>query len=89
MCAAARAIHYLHQGCTGFVAYIMDTREEGKVTVDDVPVVWEYPDVFSEDLHGVPPKRQVKFRIGLVLGATSIAKAPYRLAPPKMHDLST
>ena len=61
---------------------MIDAREKGKVTVDDVPVVREYPDVFPEDLPGIPPERQVEFRIDLVLGAAPIAKAPYRLAPP-------
>ena len=67
----------------------MDAREKGKATVDDVPVVREYPDVFPEDLPGIPPERQVEFRIDLIPGAAPIAKAPYRLAPPEMQELST
>ena len=50
----------------------------------DVPVVREFADVFPEELSGIPLKRQVEFRINLVPGAASIAKAPYRLAPPEM-----
>ena len=67
----------------------MDTQEQGKATVSDVPVVREYPDVFPEDFPGVPMERQVEFRIDLVLGAASITKAPYRLAPPEMQELCT
>lgn len=48
----------------------------------EVPVVRDFVDILSEVLHGVPPKRQVKFRINLVLGAALIAKALYGLAPP-------
>ncbi|GJZ65806.1 reverse transcriptase domain-containing protein, partial [Tanacetum coccineum] len=44
--------------------------------------------VFPEDLSGLPPQRQVEFRIDLVPGATPIAKSPYRLAPLKMQELS-
>ncbi|CAH1425483.1 unnamed protein product [Lactuca virosa] len=67
----------------------MDTRDKGKATVDDVLVVREYPDVFPEDLPGIPSERQVEFRIDLVPGAALIAKAPYRLAPPEIQELST
>ena len=67
----------------------MDTREAGKATVGDVPVVREFTDVFPEELPGIPPERQVEFRIDLVPGAAPIATAPYRLAPPEMQELST
>ena len=67
----------------------MDTREKSKVSVDDVSNMREYPDVFPEDFPIVPSERQVEFRIDFVLGATLIAKAPYQLAPPEMHELST
>ncbi|GJS36253.1 hypothetical protein Tco_0534635 [Tanacetum coccineum] len=44
--------------------------------------------VFPEDLLGIPPTRQVEFRIDLVLGATPVARAPYRLAPSEMKELA-
>ena len=67
----------------------MDARDKGKATVDDVSVVWEYPYVLPEEFSGVPLERQVQFRIDSVPGAAPIAEAPYRLAPPKMKELST
>ncbi|GJY79042.1 hypothetical protein Tco_0484843 [Tanacetum coccineum] len=48
----------------------------------------DFVDVFPEDLSGLPPQRQVEFRIDLVHGATSVAKSPYRLAPLEMQELS-
>ena len=45
-CSTARARRYFQQGCAGYVAYVLDAREKGKTTVDDVPVVRDYPDVF-------------------------------------------
>ena len=61
------------------------TRKSGdQVSVSEVPFVREFADVFPEELPGVPPERQVEFRIDLVPGAALIAKALYRLAPPKM-----
>ncbi|GKA69644.1 putative reverse transcriptase domain-containing protein [Tanacetum coccineum] len=45
--------------------------------------------VFPEDLPGLPPIRQVEFQIDLVPGVAPVARAPYRLAPSKMEELST
>ncbi|GJY64718.1 putative reverse transcriptase domain-containing protein [Tanacetum coccineum] len=45
-------------------------------------------EVFSEDLSGLPPQRQVEFHIDLVPGATPVAKSSYRLAPSEMQELS-
>ncbi|GJU58379.1 putative reverse transcriptase domain-containing protein [Tanacetum coccineum] len=56
--------------------------------ISDIPVVRDFTDVFSEDLLGLPPQRQVEFCIDLVPGATSVANSPYRLAPSKMQELS-
>ncbi|GKG32264.1 hypothetical protein Tco_0427214, partial [Tanacetum coccineum] len=44
---------------------------------------------FLEDLPGLPPIRQVEFQIDLVPGDAPVARAPYRLAPSKMAELST
>ncbi|GJY02426.1 putative reverse transcriptase domain-containing protein [Tanacetum coccineum] len=44
--------------------------------------------VFPEDLPGLPPPRQVEFRIDLVLGVAPVTRAPYRLAPSEMRELS-
>ncbi|GJY26746.1 putative reverse transcriptase domain-containing protein [Tanacetum coccineum] len=46
------------------------------------------PEVFPEDLPGLPPTRQVEFQIDLVPGAAPVARAPYRLAPSEMKELS-
>ncbi|GKB28609.1 putative reverse transcriptase domain-containing protein [Tanacetum coccineum] len=60
-----------------------------KKRLEDVPIVREFPEVFLEDLPGLPPARQVEFQIDLVLGAAPVAPAPYQLAPAKMQELST
>nr|XP_043639277.1 uncharacterized protein LOC122610347 [Erigeron canadensis] len=44
--------------------------------------------VFPDDLPGIPLVRQVEFNIDLVPGVAPVAKAPYRLAPPEMQELS-
>ncbi|GKB97960.1 putative reverse transcriptase domain-containing protein, partial [Tanacetum coccineum] len=53
-----------------------------------VPVIYDFPEVFPEELPGLPPPRQVEFRIDLVPGAAPVARAPYRLAPSEMKELS-
>ncbi|GJQ90879.1 putative reverse transcriptase domain-containing protein [Tanacetum coccineum] len=56
--------------------------------ISDIPVVRGFTDVFPKDLSGLPPQRQVEFRIDLVPGAMSIAKSPYCLPPSEMQELS-
>ncbi|GJY58119.1 putative reverse transcriptase domain-containing protein [Tanacetum coccineum] len=56
--------------------------------LQDVPVIRNFPEVFPDDLPGLPPPRQVEFRNELVPGAAPVARAPYRLAPFKMKELS-
>ncbi|GJT01060.1 hypothetical protein Tco_0822229 [Tanacetum coccineum] len=56
--------------------------------ITDVPIVRDFPDVFPEDLPGIPLARQVEFQIDLVPGAVPVVRAPYRLAPSEMKELS-
>jgi hypothetical protein len=49
-------------------------------SIEDVQVVREYPDVFPEELPGMPPDRDIEFVIDLVPGTSPIAKRPYRMA---------
>ncbi|GKB84262.1 putative reverse transcriptase domain-containing protein [Tanacetum coccineum] len=44
--------------------------------------------LFPEDLSGLPPTRQVEFHIDLIPGVAPVARAPYRLAPSEMKELS-
>ncbi|GKE82137.1 putative reverse transcriptase domain-containing protein, partial [Tanacetum coccineum] len=53
----------------------------------DVPIVRDFPEVFPEDLPGLPPVRPMEFQIDLIPGAAPVARAPYRLAPSKMKEL--
>ncbi|GKB01213.1 putative reverse transcriptase domain-containing protein [Tanacetum coccineum] len=62
------------------------------IPIDDetliIRVVKEFPEVFPEDLPGLPLVRQVAFQIDLIPGAALVARAPYRLAPSEMQELS-
>ncbi|GJY79221.1 putative reverse transcriptase domain-containing protein [Tanacetum coccineum] len=61
---------------------------ETLIIQEDIPVVREFPEVFPEDLPGLPPVRQVEFQIDLIPGAAPVARAPYKLAPSEMQELS-
>nr|GEW71329.1 putative reverse transcriptase domain-containing protein [Tanacetum cinerariifolium] len=65
----------------------MEQKSEDK-RLEDIPVVREFPDVFPEDLPGLPPIHQVEFQIDLIPGAEPVARSPYRLAPSEMQELS-
>jgi hypothetical protein len=65
----------------------VEKKPEGK-KISDILVVKDFPDVFPEDVSGLPLVRQVEFRIDLMLGVAPVAKAPYRLAPVEMQELS-
>ncbi|GJV63778.1 putative reverse transcriptase domain-containing protein [Tanacetum coccineum] len=65
-----------------------DRRQLGEERLEDMVIVQDFPEVFLEDLPGLPPARQVEFQIDLVPGAVHITRAPYRLAPSEMQELS-
>ncbi|GKB64804.1 reverse transcriptase domain-containing protein [Tanacetum coccineum] len=70
------------------VVTVTEKKKSDEKRLEDIFVVREFPEVFPEDLHGLPPIRQVEFQIDLILGATPAACAPYRLAPSEMQELS-
>jgi hypothetical protein len=53
----------------------------------EVPVVNEFPDVFSEELPGMPPDWDIEFVIELKPGTSPIYKTPYRMATPELAEL--
>nr|GEY57055.1 putative reverse transcriptase domain-containing protein [Tanacetum cinerariifolium] len=74
-----------------FMAQISTKKEEDKSKgkqLKGVPIVRDFPKVFLKDLPGLPPARPVEFQIDLIPGAAPVARAPYRLAPSEMKELS-
>jgi len=57
--------------------------------VENIPVVWDFPDVFPEDLPGLPPDRDVQFSIELKPGTAPISGRAYRMAPKELAELKT
>ncbi|GJR02807.1 hypothetical protein Tco_0525791 [Tanacetum coccineum] len=90
--SCTRTQKYIQKGCQVYLAQVTSKKAEDKSEekrLEDVPIVREFPEVFLEDLPGLPPARQVEFQIDLVPGAAPVARAPYRLAPAEMQELST
>ncbi|GJY35785.1 putative reverse transcriptase domain-containing protein [Tanacetum coccineum] len=87
ICGEKSARKYVERGCHLFLAHVTEKRSKEK-RLEDVPVIRDFPEVFLEDLPGLPPPRQVEFRIDLVPGVAPVARAPYRLAPSEMRELS-
>ena len=65
--------------------YAMDVLPP--LEIHDVPVVCDFPDVFPEELPGMPPDRSVEFVIELVPGTAPISKRPYRMPPEELAEL--
>ncbi|KAK1427827.1 hypothetical protein QVD17_16523 [Tagetes erecta] len=86
--SCVKAQKYLRKKYVAFLAHIVKSEEKPK-KIEDIPVIRDFPEVFPEDLTGLPPVRQVEFRIDLVPGATPVAKSPYRLAPSEMQELAS
>ncbi|GJS10492.1 putative reverse transcriptase domain-containing protein [Tanacetum coccineum] len=89
--SCSKAQEYLTKRCDVFLAHI--TMKEAKdesveKRLEDVSIVRDFPEVFPEDLPGVPPARQVEFQIDLVPGVAPVTWAPYRLAPSEMKELA-
>ena len=82
-----RVVKYMNEGCQAFMVHVTEDKSKER-RLEDVPVVNEFPEVFPEDLPGLPPERQVEFQIELVPGAAPVAKAPFRLASYELKELS-
>nr|GFD15666.1 putative reverse transcriptase domain, aspartic peptidase domain protein [Tanacetum cinerariifolium] len=83
--SALQARTLLSHGCEGFIATIHDTTSDVP-SIHDQPIVSKFPDVFPDELPGIPPVREVEFNIELIPGSEPISKTPYRMAPIELKD---
>jgi hypothetical protein len=60
---------------------------DGKFVGDNIRVVRDFPDVFPEELPGMPPDREVEFVIDLLPGTAPISKRPYRMSIEELKEL--
>jgi hypothetical protein len=78
----------LRKGCMGYLAYILNSDDEGP-RLKDIPVVKEFPDVFPEELPGLLPEREVEVSIDTLPGVPPIAQQPYWMALAELNELKT
>ena len=76
----------IRKGYQGYLAFVVDRRQEG-TRLEDIPIVKEFPDVFPDDISGLPPDREVEFTIDLIPGTEPISIPPYRMAPAELREL--
>ena len=86
MISALAAQRMLRKGCQGYLAYVVETGKEGTL-VDEIPVVREFPNVFSNDIAGLPSEIEVEFTIDLIPRTEPISIPPYRIEPAELRDL--
>nr|GEV73106.1 hypothetical protein [Tanacetum cinerariifolium] len=83
-----KVVHIPIDGETLIIRAQVMEKKSDKKALEDIPVVREFSKVFPEELPALPPVRQVEFQINLITGAALVARAPYRLAPSEMQELS-
>ena len=84
---ALKAKRLLKSGCEGYLAFI--TMDKQSKVVEGIPVVYEFPYVFSDEISSLPLVREIDFSIELVPGTAPISKAPYRMTPVELRVLKT
>ena len=65
----------------------MLNSKKGQIELKHILVVREFPDVFLEELLGIPLERVVDLSIKILSGAASISRAPYKMAPTELKEL--
>ena len=83
-----KARKLLSKGCEGFLCHVVNI-EDAKSSLEDIPVVREFLDVFSDEIPGMPPLREVEFCIDLTPRAAPVPRAPYRMAPMELKEVKT
>ena len=76
----------LRKGCQGYLAFVVDRRQEG-TQLEDITIVKEFSYVFPDDISGLPPDRAIEFVIELVPRTEPVSIPPYRMAPAELKEL--
>ncbi|XP_070010668.1 uncharacterized protein [Nicotiana sylvestris] len=81
-----KAAKMIKKGCIYHLVRVMDTNVEA-LSLDSVPVVNEFLDVFPDELPGIPPDREIDFGINVIPGMQPISIPSYRMAPAELKEL--
>ncbi|XP_070023175.1 uncharacterized protein [Nicotiana sylvestris] len=80
------AMKMINKGCIYHLVRVMDTKDE-EPTLESVQVVNEFPEVFLDELLGIPPDREIDFGIDVILGTQPKFIPPYKISPTKLKEL--
>ena len=84
--SAVKAFWMVKSSCKVYLVYVVNTRITNN-TIKHISVVNEIPDVFSDDLLGLSPDREVEFAIEFIPGEAPISISLYRMAPVELKEL--
>ena len=84
--SAATVGMIVRKGCEAYLTYVIDTKKV-EPSLLDIPIVYDYLDVFPEEFPGLPPQREIEFTIDVVPGATPTSITSYRMAPMELKEL--
>ncbi|GKG06515.1 hypothetical protein Tco_0329484 [Tanacetum coccineum] len=65
------------------VRFLMGVKKQ-----EEIVVVRDFPEVFPDELSGLPPIQEIEFLIELIPKAKPVAKSPYRLTPSELEELT-
>ena len=81
-----KARKLLGKGYEGFLCHVMKI-EDAESSLEDIPMVREFLDVFPDEIPNMSPFREVEFCIDLILGATPISRTSYWIVPVELNEL--
>ncbi len=76
----------IRMGCEAFSVHVINTRKTSP-SIQEIPIICKFLDVFPEELPGLPPDREVEFTLEVMPGTAPISTAPYRMAPTELKEL--
>jgi hypothetical protein len=85
--SAVQARKFIIGGDQAFLTFVVAPTKKAKKNLEDIPMVFEYPDVFSIDYSRLPPQKEVEFGIECLSGTNPISKATYRMALSDLKEL--
>ncbi|KAL5855345.1 hypothetical protein ACOSQ4_005147 [Xanthoceras sorbifolium] len=80
------ALKLIRKGCEAYLAHVVDSRKVD-FSLQNIPTVCDFSDVFPEELPDLPPVREVEFVIDVIPGTAPVSIAPYRMAPAELKEL--
>nr|XP_033515618.1 uncharacterized protein LOC117280063 [Nicotiana tomentosiformis] len=81
-----KARELVNNGCLAYLAHVRDMKADSPM-LESIHIVKEFPEVFADDLLGIPPDREIEFGIGILSGTQPILIPPYKMVPAEQNEL--